>query len=102
MRITDICPLVEDALCIAGLFRCLCRSLWRRNKKGRRSPSYPHLVLNEHRWRAQRYGLKQGFIDPRRESIMTSSALVDELLDLLAEDADDLETNADIRVARGV
>ena len=87
LRITDICPLVEDALCIAGLFRCLCRSLWRRNKKGRRSPSYPHLVLN---------GLEQGFIDPRGESIMTSSALVDELLELLAEDADDLGTNADI------
>ena len=34
LRITDICPLIEDALCIAALFRCLCRSLWRRNKKG--------------------------------------------------------------------
>ena len=33
LRITDVCPLIEDALCIAALFRCLCRSLWRRNKK---------------------------------------------------------------------
>jgi glutamate---cysteine ligase / carboxylate-amine ligase len=76
--------------------------LWRRNKKGRRSPSYPLLVLNENRWRAQRYGLEQGFIDPRGESIMTSSALVDELLDLLAEDADDLGTNADIAHAHTI
>jgi glutamate---cysteine ligase / carboxylate-amine ligase len=102
LRITDICPLVEDALCIAALFRCLCRSLWRRNKKGRRSPSYPLLVLNENRWRAQRYGLEQGFIDLRGEGIMTSSALLDGLLELLAEDADDLGTNADIAHARTI
>jgi carboxylate-amine ligase len=102
LRITDICPLMEDALCIAAFFRCLCRSLWRRNKKGRRSPSYPLLVLNENRWRAQRYGLEQGFIDLRGESIMTSSALVDGLLKLLAEDADDLGANADIAHARTI
>jgi carboxylate-amine ligase len=102
LRITDICPLMEDALCIAALFRCLCRSLWRRNKKGRGSPSYPLLVLNENRWRAQRYGLEQGFIDLRGESIMTSSALVDGLLKLLAEDAVDLGANSDIAHARTI
>ena len=92
---------MEDALCIAGLFRCLCRSLWRRKKTGRQS-HYPLLVLNENRWRAQRYGLEQGFIDLRGESIMTSSALVDGLLKLLAEDADDLGANADIAHARTI
>ena len=102
LRITDVCPLIEDALCIAALFRCLCRSLWRRNKKGRRSPNYPLLVLNENRWRAQRYGLEQGFIDLRGESIKTSAALVDELLDLIGEDADDLGSNADIAHARTI
>jgi glutamate---cysteine ligase / carboxylate-amine ligase len=102
LRITGICPLMEDALCIAGLFRCLCRSLWRRNKKKLRSQGYPLLVLNENRWRAQRYGLEQGFIDLSGEGIMTSSALVDELLDLLAEDADDLGAKADIAHARTI
>jgi carboxylate-amine ligase len=101
LRITDICPLMEDALCIAGLFRCLCRSLWRRNKKGRHSSS-PLLILNENRWRAQRYGLEQGFIDPRGEGIMSSSALLDELLDLTGEDADDLASSADIAHARTI
>ena len=102
LRITDVCPSIEDALCIAGLFRCLCRSLWRRNKKGRRSPNYPLLVLTENRWRAQRYGLEQGFIDLRGESIKTSAALVDDLLDLISEDADDLNSNAYIAHARKI
>jgi glutamate---cysteine ligase / carboxylate-amine ligase len=102
LRITDICPLMEDALSIAGLFRCLCRSLWRRTKKGRRSPSYPLLILNENRWRAQRYGLEQGFIDSRGEGIMSSSALLDKLLDLTGEDADDLGSSADLAHARTI
>jgi glutamate---cysteine ligase / carboxylate-amine ligase len=102
LRITDVCPLIEDALCIASLFRCLCRSLWRRNRKGRRSPSYPFLVLNENRWRAQRYGLGQGFIDLRGESITTSAALIDELLEIVGEDADDLRSTADIAHTRTI
>ena len=63
LRITDVCPLIDDALCIAALFRCLCRCLHRRNREGRRLPNYPLLLLNENRWRAQRYGLEHGFID---------------------------------------
>ena len=102
LRITDVCPLIEDALCIAALFRCLCRSLWRRNKKRRRSPNYPLLVLNENRWRAQRYGLEQGFIDLHGESIKTSAALVEELLDFIGVDADDLGCNADIAHTRTI
>jgi carboxylate-amine ligase len=102
LRITDVCPLIEDALCIAALFRCLCRSLWRQNKKRRRSPNYPLLVLNENRWRAQRYGLEQGFIDLQSESIKTSAALVEELLDFIGEDAADFSSTADIAHTRTI
>ena len=61
LRITDICPLIDDAVCIAVLFRCLCRCLCRQTKKGPRV-LHPLLLLNENRWRAQRYGLEQGFL----------------------------------------
>jgi carboxylate-amine ligase len=100
LRITDICPLIDDALCIAVLFRCLCRCLGRLNTKGRRIPSYPLLLLNENRWRAQRYGLEHGFIDLRREEVITSAVLVDELLELIREDADYFDSNAETDHAR--
>jgi carboxylate-amine ligase len=100
LRITDICPLLDDALCIAVLFRCLCRCLCRRNNKGRRMPSYPLLLLNENRWRAQRYGLEHGFIDLRREEVVTSAFLVEELLELIREDADYFGSTAEIDHAR--
>src|SRR5262249_54649009 len=27
LRITDVCPLIEDCVCVAALYRCLCRCL---------------------------------------------------------------------------
>ena len=102
LRITDICPLIDDAVCIAVLFRCLCRCLCRRSKKGPRGPDYPLLLLNENRWRAQRYGLEQGFIDPDREEVVASTAVIDELLELVRDDAEHFGSIAEIEHARTI
>src|SRR5215472_9816799 len=100
LRITDICPLIDDALCIAALFRCLCRCFSRRNVKGRRSSSHPLLLLNENRWRAQRYGLERGFIDHRGAEVITSGDLIDDLLELIRVDAEYFGCNAEVEHAR--
>jgi len=100
LRITDICPLIDDALCIAALFRCLCRCFYRRNVKGRLSSSHPLLLLNENRWRAQRYGLEHGFIDGRHAEVITSGVLIDDLLELIREDAEYFGCNAEVEHAR--
>jgi carboxylate-amine ligase len=100
LRITDICPLIDDALCIAALFRCLCRCLHRRNVKGRRSSSHPLLLLNENRWRAQRSGLERGFIDERHAEVITSGVLFDDLLELIREDAEHLGCKTEVEHAR--
>jgi carboxylate-amine ligase len=102
LRITDICPLIEDAVCIAVLFRCLCRCLQRRSSKGRRMPSCSLLLLNENRWRAQRYGLEHGFIDLNQEEVVASAALVAELLELIREDAEYFGSNAEVDHARAI
>ena len=100
LRITDICPLIDDALSIAALFLCLCRCLQRRYRAGRILPSYALLLLHENRWRAQRYGLDHGFIDLRREELVTSAALLDDLLELIREDAEYLGCNAEVDHSR--
>jgi carboxylate-amine ligase len=102
LRITDVCPFMDDALCIAVLFRCLCRCLHRHGQEGRRLPNDPLLLLGENRWRAQRYGLGHGFIDLRREEIVTSDVLIDELLELIREDAEYFDSNAEVDHARRI
>jgi carboxylate-amine ligase len=100
LRITDVCPMLDDALCIAAVFRCLCRSLLRRGCGGRPSPSEPLLLLNENRWRAQRYGLECGFIDARQGVIIPSATLLDDLLAMIREDAEYLDSDSEIDHAR--
>ena len=102
LRITDVCSLIDDALCIAALFRCLCRCLLGRISSGQPLASVPLLLLNENRWRAQRYGLKHGFVDPNRGKISAARELIDELLDLIQDDAENLASKDEVDHVRNI
>jgi carboxylate-amine ligase len=91
---------MEDALCIAALFRCLCRCLYRCGVKGRRFSNYPLLLLNENRWRAQRYGLGRGFIDLTSGAVVASAQLLEDLLELVREDAEHFGCTREVDHAR--
>ncbi len=56
MRITDSCTTLEDSLSITALFRCLLRMLWRLKRENQRWRLYARMLIDENRWRAQRYG----------------------------------------------
>jgi carboxylate-amine ligase len=88
MRITDICPRIEDAVTVAALFRCVCRMLYRLRRQNQRWRYYPPFLLRENRWRAQRYGTEQGMVDFGKGAVVPFAELMEELLDLLAEDAE--------------
>ena len=90
MRITDVCPLLDDALCIAALFQCICRFLYRLRRGNQRWRYYQPFLINENRWRAQRYGLSEGLIDFGEGEVVPCKKLMMELLDLVAEDAESL------------
>ena len=87
MRISDLCPLLEDTVALAALFRCLLRFLYRLRVKNQRWRSYPLFLLDENRWRAQRYGISEGLLDYGRGEIVDFGTLVDELIELVAEDS---------------
>ena len=88
MRIPDICTHLEDGLCLAALYRCWLRMLYRFRKRNLRWRTYANLLLNENRWRAQRYGFEKGLIDYGSGSIKPYAILLDELLELIMEDAE--------------
>ncbi|MCW8914953.1 MAG: carboxylate-amine ligase [Magnetovibrio sp.] len=101
MRISDVCTRLKDAGAIAALFQCILRMLYRLRRGNQRWRSYAHMLINENRWRAQRYGIDEGMIDFGRGEMVPFSELIAELLDILSEDAEALNcTNELVHVAK--
>lgn len=102
MRITDVCPLVEDGIAIAALYRCVLRMLYRLRRQNQRWRHYPPFLVRENRWRAQRYGIEKGMVDFGKGEVVPFSTLLDELIDLVAEDAAFFGCTAEIAHARTI
>ena len=102
MRICDVCTRLEDAMCIAALYVCWLRMLWRLRVNNQRWRSYPRMLVAENRWRAQRYGIDKGLIDFGRGTVVDYPELLEEMIELLAEDAEALQCREDIEHARRI
>ena len=90
IRITDVCTRLEDTCSIAALFQCIIRMLYRLRRDNQRWRMYANMLINENRWRAQRYGLDEGLLDFGKGKIIPSADLLNELIALIAEDAEAL------------
>jgi carboxylate-amine ligase len=87
MRIADIPTRLDDSISIAALYQCILGMLWRLRRGNQRWRIYPHMLVNENRWRAQRYGFDQGLVDFGKGEIVPYARLLDELIDLTAPEA---------------
>ncbi len=87
MRIADVCTRLEDALCVAALYRCLLRMLFRLRRNNQRWRIYLPMLIKENRWRAQRYGCDEGLVDFGKGCIVPYVDLLEEIIALTAEDA---------------
>lgn len=90
MRICDICTRVEDGLVVAALYQAILRMLWRLRRSNTQWRRYTNFLIEENRWRAARYGSDEGLIDFGRSRMTSYDELLDEVLDLVAEDAEAL------------
>lgn len=102
MRIADSCTTLDDALAIAALFRCLLRRLWRLKHENQRWRIYARMLVDENRWRAQRYGTDRGLVDFGRGAIVPFAELLEEILALVDEDARHFGCLAEISHARQI
>ena len=102
MRVTDVCPRAADALSIAALYVSTCRMLWRMRRQNLSWRTYPVFLLEENRWRAQRYGAGGMLFDFGKGKLVPFATLLDELLDLIAEDADALGCTAEVQHTRTI
>ena len=86
-RICDVSPRLDDAIAIAAMTRCLLSRLTRLRKQNQRWRIYDRFLLGENRWRGQRYGTSGGLIDFGRRAVVPFSDLLEEMIELTAEDA---------------
>ena len=89
-RICDVQPRLEDALSLAALIQCTTRMLLRLKANNQRWRIYDRFLIQENRWRAQRYGVNAGLIDFGKREIVPMTDLVDELIELVGQDAEAL------------
>ncbi|MEL7214560.1 MAG: carboxylate-amine ligase [Pseudomonadota bacterium] len=89
-RITDICSDARDTAAIAALYQCLLAHLSTLRARNQRWRLYPHTLIGENRWRAQRYGVEDTLLDLGRTTLTPMSALIEELIEIVSEEAERL------------
>ncbi len=101
-RICDVSPRLNHTIGLAALVQCLTRMLWRLRTKNQRWRRYDSFLVQENRWRAQRYGISEGLIDFGRGEIVPYAELFDEMVELVEEDAGILQCGAAIDALRDI
>ena len=101
-RILDVCTSVNDAVCLAAFTRCILRMLYRLRLKNQRWRVYSRMLLNENRWRALRYGFEEGMIDLAKGALVPYEELLEEIIELISEDAREFGCRKEINHARKI
>lgn len=102
MRITDVCTRLDDSATIAALFVSLLSMLVRLRRENKRWRVYSNMLINENRWRAQRYGFSEGLVDFGRGEVVPYADLLEEILDMVHSDAEARGCLAEIEAAREI
>ncbi len=102
MRITDVCSKIDDAIAIAAIYRCIVRMLYRLRRSNQRWRHYSAFLVNENRWLAQRFGASNALIDFGKGETVPFVDLVDEMIVLIAEDAEFFDCEKEVAHARTI
>jgi len=101
-RICDVTPRLDDTVAIAALVQSLAHMLYRLRLSNQRWRQYERFLINENRWQAQRYGVSGQLMDFGKAELVNYPDLVDELLALVAQDAEELGCSEEIVKVRNV
>jgi carboxylate-amine ligase len=83
LRVTDVCPTVDEAVMVAGLCRALARACYDQAMAGEPDPRPRTELLRAAKWRAARYGLDADLIDVVARRSCPAAELVRSLLALV-------------------
>jgi glutamate---cysteine ligase / carboxylate-amine ligase len=100
LRITDVCTRLEDGIAIAAMYQSILNMLVSLKRRNQRWREYLPALVAENRWLAQRHGASGELIDFGRRETVPFSDLMEELIALVAEEADLLGCRAEVERVR--
>jgi len=101
-RIMDVCTRMDDAIALAALVCCIMRMLYRLRLANQRWRTYTTMLISENRWRAMRYSFDEGLIDFAKGAVVPFEELLEEILELIAEDAEALGCKSEVADIRNI
>ncbi len=99
-RITDVATTLDEAICIAALIQAIVAKLIQLRQRNQSWRIYRRDLINENKWRAVRYGVTGKLIDFGKEAEVPFPDLIDELLELLDDVVDELDSREAVEYAR--
>jgi carboxylate-amine ligase len=102
MRISDVCTRLDDAMTIAAFYQALLGYLYRLRRDNQRWRVYSPGIIEENVWRAQRYGTGGTLVDFGKGALVPFPDLIEELIEIIAQDAVEFEVEDEIRRARDI
>jgi carboxylate-amine ligase len=100
LRAPDCPTLVDDSIAIAALWRALARRLTRNPQLNSGLNAVSRAIVVENKWRAQRYGVRGTFVGDN--GAVTVAGLLEQILEETAEDADALDSLAEMNRCRTI
>jgi carboxylate-amine ligase len=101
-RIADICTKIDEAVCIAALFQAICAKLLKLRRDNLSWRPYRHVHITENKWRAVRYGIEGELIDFGIEESVPFHFLMEELLEIVDDVLDDLDSRQEVEYIRTI
>jgi len=102
VRALDCCTNIDDAVCLAALVVCLARMLYRLRCNNQSWRWYKNVLIAENRWRAMRYSFDEQLLDLARGELMPFADMVEELIELVRQDAEALGCVREVECMRTI
>lgn len=101
-RIMDVCTRLSDTIALTSMLVCIMRMLFRLRTRNQRWRIYTPMLIRENRWRAMRYSFDEGMIDLAKGAVVSFDELIEEILFLVAEDAEALGCEKELSDVRTI
>ena len=101
-RTCDMPMRLEESIAIAALCQAIIATLYKLHEQNLSFRHYSRALIMENKWRAARYGLDGKMIDFGKQTEVPARQLIEEILEFVADAAEELGSQAEIEYIRQI